>query len=569
MDDDRNGRIDDGCPCAPGETQACFVGEHANRGVGACRNGVQTCNANGTEWSDWGNSQCEGGREPMEEACDGTDRDCDGAVDEGCPCTVGDSRECGLEFLTAPCRGGTQSCRANGTWTSCEGAIGPTEDVCDGIDNDCDGTADVGCGCESPEPERCRDEIDNDCDGEIDEPACMPDWPCSSVRCLEAPSANVPDLLGMNGIRINLTSDGTRLVTSWVGKGPEGTGTDQDAHIAFMSADGRVERDLILGQAAAAPSIEWNGAELAVAWLQKRPVTAEMVFTRIGTDGTILGNTRMDPGQLAWMYPQIARGSGGLAVAWQRLVNPGVPESQTFALFQRVSSTGEPQGPVVMLGANNVFPTSMVPFQDGFLIGVGITAPNDFHTLSAMHYVVNDAVVWSVDLPGGPHGDTSGAVVAASCDRVLACWREYFDARTTPNTRHRDLCQAFDPSGRAVSTPTAILDSPKYGDLVMPENLDVIWADGQFLVHSEAVSDTTGNPLQNQERFVAINRNGDQSWAFYPTERVGHRGQGDVTLMTDGCAIGVSTAGQQVAPDGAFTGSNMFRIRRICETECR
>ena len=179
LDDDGNGAIDDGCPCAPGESQRCFSGALSSNGVGACSGGTQVCAPiEGSEWGDWGESECRGEVLPVAERCDGTDADCDGAIDEGCPCTEGMTRSCGDEFILAPCMAGTQSCRG-GTWSACEGAIGPTADVCDdALDNDCDGLTNEGCECPYPPvPEVCRDAVDNDCDGAIDEPECSPDWP--------------------------------------------------------------------------------------------------------------------------------------------------------------------------------------------------------------------------------------------------------------------------------------------------------------------------------------------------------------------------------------------------------
>ncbi len=178
MDDDGDGLIDEDCYCGAGESQTCYAGTYPHRGVGACRDGVQQCDTGaGQEFGQWGS--CEGSVLPQDEACDGVDNDCDGATDEGCPCSAGESRPCGDSFRVAPCTPGTQTCLDDGRWSACEGAVGPSAEACgtgmgDGVDNDCDGQTDEGCGC-TPEPEMCGDGVDNDCDGATDEPACTDD----------------------------------------------------------------------------------------------------------------------------------------------------------------------------------------------------------------------------------------------------------------------------------------------------------------------------------------------------------------------------------------------------------
>jgi hypothetical protein len=158
--------VDDDCDGVTDEDLSRGCGSD----VGVCVAGVQACVGGRF-------GACVGEVLPGTELCDGVlDEDCDGAVDEGCPCTAGQTQGCGSEFAIAPCSAGTQTCGTDGTWSACEGAIGPSAESCgtgdgDGVDNDCDGTVDEGCTC-VPEPEVCSDGVDNDCDGTVDEAAC-------------------------------------------------------------------------------------------------------------------------------------------------------------------------------------------------------------------------------------------------------------------------------------------------------------------------------------------------------------------------------------------------------------
>ncbi len=192
IDDDCDGAID-------GMVQAC-----GNAGVGECQPGQQVCQ-NGMQ------GPCVGVIGPTPEGCDGLDNDCDGAVDDNVP---GLGQPCGTL-----CGQGTTAC-VNGAVVCVGGTMGGTE-ICNNVDDDCDGAIDEGqpsmgpcsttpggeplcipgemlcqggfyqcVGGEPVEPEIC-DCMDNDCDGPVDEdvvcggggtclagPHCQCAYPC-------------------------------------------------------------------------------------------------------------------------------------------------------------------------------------------------------------------------------------------------------------------------------------------------------------------------------------------------------------------------------------------------------
>jgi hypothetical protein len=187
LDNDCNGSVDDGIAPVP---TSCGTGACAATGELVCTGGalVDTC-APGA---------------PSAEVCDGVDNNCDGSVDEG--------------IAPTPTSCGTGACAATGELVCTGGALvdtcapgAPSAEVCDGVDNNCDGSVDEGiaptptscgtgacaatgelvctggalvdtCAPGAPSAEVC-DGVDNNCDGSVDEGIAPTPTSCGTGAC--------------------------------------------------------------------------------------------------------------------------------------------------------------------------------------------------------------------------------------------------------------------------------------------------------------------------------------------------------------------------------------------------
>lgn len=161
LDDDCDGTTDEG---NPGGGQPC------GSDLGDCVAGTTVCTAAGA-------IDCVGdigtpGAVP--ETCDGHDNDCDGNFDEGLPplgsCGATDVGECAFGTLT--CVGGVPTC---------VGEVGPTLELCDTLDQDCDGSPTNGFNLDA-DPRNCG-MCNRVCNLPFAVEGCAPGGVCTVAGC--------------------------------------------------------------------------------------------------------------------------------------------------------------------------------------------------------------------------------------------------------------------------------------------------------------------------------------------------------------------------------------------------
>jgi hypothetical protein len=180
------------CSCNPGQTAFCGLD------VGQCKTGVITCNQNGQ----WDDSTCVGEVKASPEVCDGIDNDCDGQIDNIKGTDLPISRDC--DGIPECGTKGISLCQ-EGQWQTCSAPTCVLGPEC--LDNDKDGYGEgkdcIAKDCDdqnnriNPNQIEICNGVDDDCDGQIDNVKASTDP--LAISCAISPCGNQGQKICQNG----------------------------------------------------------------------------------------------------------------------------------------------------------------------------------------------------------------------------------------------------------------------------------------------------------------------------------------------------------------------------------